>query len=95
MKAVIAKLKRVWLRYLGYKECPICGQLSLKRHQVWLMHPEEPPLFGYWACTNCNAQTEIYPTSLSEDAVRSLGFESFENFMKEFTKKLHGKEGTK
>jgi hypothetical protein len=43
----------------------------------WVYDPEEPPMFVHYECSGCGHNSGIIPTSITEDAVRKLGYDSF------------------
>lgn len=67
-------------RHIDY--CPVCDkdvEWTWRKH--WIYHPEEPPLFVEWICQNCGVTTGIQPSCLTEEAVRGLGFNDFNDFV--------------
>lgn len=70
----------------GAVECPCCRQLDCYFRQVILVFSDEPPMLGYWECEYCYRKTDIFPTSLTEDAVRNLGYNDFNEYLDELLK---------
>lgn len=69
------------LSELGWIHCPNCNAFILPRYvQDWIYHPEEPPMFYHYECPKCYARTDTKPSLLTERTVRSLGFNSFDDF---------------
>lgn len=58
-----------------------------------IYHPEEPPMFVHWQCAHCGARTPTQPTSLTEDACRKLGYDSFADYGAKVLKNRRGKVG--
>lgn len=85
-------LRRRWKRFLyakcHYRYCPCCRKfVKIGWVQEWIYHPEEPPMFIYWECTNCKARTPTMPTFLTTDAVRSLGYKDFDEYCRKVLKR--------
>ena len=65
----------------GYKDCHSCGaQATVSFEKDWIFHPDEPPLFGHFRCSECNACTMSKPTGLSEEAVKKMGYKDFNEY---------------
>lgn len=81
---MIAKLIERVKRALGWQDCPRCKQLVRMRFEkVAVLHPEEPPMFGYWHCQRCGgAQSDVLPTWLAEKAARRLGYKDFADYLR-------------
>lgn len=85
---LIARLIAAWTRWLhayrerhGWFDCPVCGTFMKPRWvKDWIVDPEEPPLFYHYECPHCGASTAPEPSSLTEHAVRDLGFRNFDHF---------------
>jgi transcription elongation factor Elf1 len=77
---MLARLRRL-LRHFIYQECPLCHEMAVTWHKVYVHHHDEPPCFGWYECTACHARTEVTHTPLMDEAARSLGFSSFVDFM--------------
>lgn len=79
-------LKRRWKRFLyrrGWRYCPRCRKFSkILWVKVPIFHPDEPPMFFFFQCSNCNAKTPVMPTRLSIEAVQSLGYVDFDDYYK-------------
>ena len=65
----------------GWRDCPNCRQFAhFSWEKEWVHHPEEPPLFVYYVCGACGWRTKTMPSWLTESAVRSLGYQDFEDY---------------
>ena len=70
------RIKRGWIY------CPICKEfMKPKWIKDWVYDPEEPPMFGHYICPKCKATTEISPTILTNNVVKKMGYESFDDFI--------------
>jgi hypothetical protein len=83
---VMRYLKRFWkrLKYrLGWRLCEKCrGFHKIKWVKDVIYHPEEPPMFYHWECTNCGNATPVRPSGLTEEVVRKLGYKNFIDYAK-------------
>lgn len=75
------KLIRKILTKFGWIDCPKCNSfIKPKFIKDWIYDPEEPPMFYHYECPQCFARTDIEPTILTENAVKKLGFENFQDY---------------
>lgn len=90
---MIHKIKRWWRSVTttwklqhGWTYCPECGYLVFPRFvKDWIVHPEEPPLFGHYYCPHCRHTTAPKASFLMDSAARSHGYKSFEDAMRTIT----------
>jgi len=63
-----------WLnRFILLRECcPICSEYAVRWIKDWVVHPEEPPMFGHWICDECHAATPVLPTRLTVRAAKDV-----------------------
>ena len=79
------RIKRLWritqVRWFGYRGCDRCRKLVKPRFvKDVVLFEDEPPLFGHYECPGCGLATPIMPSGLTEDAVRKLGYGSFDDY---------------
>ena len=78
-------LHRRWKRFLyrrGWRYCPVCRKFAkIKWVKDVVLHEDEPPMFFHWTCSNCGARTPIAATGLTQDAVKSLGYKDFDDYV--------------
>jgi hypothetical protein len=86
-----------WLRYLftGYlpgKMCPVCGKKELYLHGDNPIHPDGPPIFTYWTCGGCGAQSEYGFSPLMDEAAQKLGYKDAATLLEEAWNRRNMKE---
>lgn len=74
-----AKIKRAWRKMQGYRDCPICKEQTLQFVKDWIIHPEEPPLFGHWQCfnKNCLVSTDMESLPWADKVAQEQGHRTF------------------
>ncbi|NOY58918.1 MAG: hypothetical protein GXO75_08280 [Calditrichaeota bacterium] len=51
--------------------CPECEMETWFRWEnYWVVHPEEPPMFGFYSCCECGFHTPIIPTKITVDVLK-------------------------
>jgi hypothetical protein len=78
-----ARLKRWWRRFLGYRDCPICSQQTVKWVKDYIFHPEEPPMFGHWQCLNpdCLVATEVESLPWADKIAQEQGYRTLKDVL--------------
>lgn len=85
IKKILKKLG--WL--IGWLDCPYCGNfVKYKFEKIWIVDPEEPPLFGYYYCPDCLVRSDIRPSYLTEMVIKKLGYTDFDDYYKTVLKGL-------
>lgn len=69
-------LKRLFGRATLATECPHCHEVAVRWHGDNPIHPDGPPIFEWWECGKCGAQTEYAPSRLMDKAARDLGYQN-------------------
>lgn len=81
MKEWFCRCVEKWKRRHGWEDCPSCGECVRPRWvKDCVVFEDEPPLFFHYECQKCGYSTGINPTSLTDSAVRSLGFKDFSEY---------------
>lgn len=87
MKYLRTLIQKVQKRF-GWDMCPCCRNWRrIKIVQDPVVFEEEPPMFFHYECTGCGARTVTLPTSLTEDALKELGYSSYDAFLEELKEK--------
>lgn len=82
---MMKRLRRWWRSFNGWMDCPNCGEQTLTWEKVPLLHPEEPPLFGFFRCVNpaCGVRSQIEASPLMDEAAQKHGYRDFGEFAEE------------
>lgn len=79
-----------WLRKLrGYRDCPKCGQQTVKFVKDVLLFDDEPPMLAHWECENpdCRARTETESLPWADKIAKEHGYETFKEAIQHTVKK--------
>lgn len=88
-KVMFKKLVRWWRSFiLGYMDCPKCNKQTLTCEKVPIFHPEEPPCFVIFECSNpdCQFKSGIVATQLMDKAARKHGYKDFDDYLEKKVK---------
>jgi len=88
-KRTLVKLRRLYRKFMHIQRCSVCKKMvRLRWEKLWITHPDEPPLFGYYYCPECGSESNVIESKISIDAARSLGYTSGLEIILETAKKL-------
>jgi hypothetical protein len=84
------RIRHWFLGLSGASECPYCGKFAVRWHGDNPIHPDGPPIFEYWECSNCHAATPYAPSRLMDNAARKLGYRNAKELFDKLDENGHG-----
>lgn len=78
---LLKTMRRAWRRVCGWHDCSACGEQYLRFHVDNPIHPDGPPIFVWWACHACGAESETCGSPMMDYAARSRGYADFNDLL--------------
>lgn len=94
---MLAWIKRMMRRASGYRDCPLCHQLTMRWIKVPILFADEPPILGFWRCDDCGAMSDILSAPWADNVAKEFGYDTYTEALKDVAraKRKRGQRATR